>query len=101
MGALRACLVCAMIAAVGCDGGGLLTVVSTVDAGVAPNPVGPSVTEMVGAGTVASNSKYKVVYTLGQASPNQGPQTNANYQLNGGLVGAMNGVSGASGDAGH
>lgn len=84
--------VCAMFAA-GCDTGGLLVVESTVDAGTDAGPVvlGPGANEFVGSGTVASNAKYRIVYSLGQATPNQEPATGKNGQLNGGLIGATEG----------
>jgi hypothetical protein len=89
----------AALAVVGCDGaGGLLVVTSTQGAGGATAVQGPSVTDFVSAGTVAKSSKYKVVYTLGQATPNQGVATSAQHRNNGGLVGAMNGTP-ASADA--
>lgn len=84
----------AALCAGGCDAGGLLLVQSTnLDGGADGGPVvlGPNVTEIVNGGTVAQNSKYKVVYTLGQPTPNQGPATGPNGRINGGLVGAMNG----------
>jgi hypothetical protein len=79
----------AAIVAIGCDAGGLLVVEHT---GVDPNKpvVGPSANELVSGGTVASNAKYKVVYTIGQPTPNQGVSTGKDQRLNGGLVGAVN-----------
>jgi len=84
----------AALAATGCDSaGGLLVVQSTqADAGP-PAALGPSVTDFVGAGTVAKSAKYKVVYTLGQATPDQGVGTSPQHRANGGLVGAMNGTA--------
>ena len=88
----------ATLAALGCsDAGGLLVVTGTstgTGTGGAGPPVvlGPSVTEFVSAGTVAKSAKFKVVYTLGQPTPNQGVSKSANHTDNGGLVGAMNGV---------
>ena len=76
------------IVAIGCDAGGLLVVEPS---GVDPNkPVlGPSANELVSGGTVASNGKYKVIYTVGQPTPNQGVSTGKDQRLNGGLVGAV------------
>lgn len=76
--------------ALGCDAGGLLVVESK---GTEKPPVieGPSTTEMVNGGTVASNAKYKVVYTLGQPTPHQGVAKSSDVRSNGGLTGAMNG----------
>jgi hypothetical protein len=85
----------AALPAVGCDGtGGLLVVTGQLDGGGgSPTAiVGPSVTDFVSAGTVAKSAKYKAVYTLGQATPNQGVSTSTQHTDNGGLVGAMNGV---------
>jgi hypothetical protein len=81
--------VCAAFAA-GCDAGGLLVVESSVDAGTDAGPVvlGPGANDFVGAGTVASNAKYRIVYSLGQATPNQEPAKGTSGQLNGGLIGA-------------
>jgi hypothetical protein len=87
----------AALAALGCDGAGGLLVATPVDAG-APVVLGPSVTSFVSAGTVAKSSQYTVVYTLGQATPEQGVSTSAKHIDNGGLVGAMNGTP-ASADA--
>ena len=85
----RMLLLGAAVAALGCDAGGLLvaTSISDGDAGVQ----GPSVTDFVNAGNVAKNDKYVIVYTFGQATPNQGVSTSPNNTDNGGLVGAMNG----------
>jgi hypothetical protein len=84
-------LLCTALAASGCDAGGLLVVKSTSLDGGTDAVLGPSVTEIVNAGTVASNGKFTVVYTLGQPTPNQGPATGPNSRDNGGIVGAMNG----------
>ena len=90
---VKVVLLGAALAALGCDGaGGLLVVKSTaVDAG-APAVLGPSATDVVSAGTVAKSSRYKLVYTLGQATPEQGVGTSAQHVDHGGLVGAMNGT---------
>jgi hypothetical protein len=85
--------VAVVVLAVGCDAGGLLVVGSTSVDGGGGSPVvlGPSVNEIVNGGNVAKNGKYKVVYTLGQPTPNQGPMKGPNNRDNGGIVGAMNG----------
>jgi hypothetical protein len=77
----------AALALVGCDNGGLLVVEQK------PPPVvqGPSVNDMVSGGTYASNSKYRLFYTNGQPTPNQGVSTSDSNRLNGGLVGAAHG----------
>jgi hypothetical protein len=92
-GLLWLCGACGLLA-LGCDTGGLLVVNSTtMDGGTGGRPavLGPSVTEIVNAGNVASNGKYKVVFTLGQPTPNQGPMKGPSNRDNGGIVGAMNG----------
>lgn len=86
---IAAALLCA-----GCDTGGLLSVDHhdagpEIDAG--PTVLGPATNDMVNAGTVVQNGKYKLVYTFGQATPNQGPAVGKNNRDNGGLVGAMEG----------
>jgi hypothetical protein len=82
----------ALGAASGCNAGGLLLVEgSTTGGGGAPVVLGPSVTDLVNGGNVATNAKYKIVYTLGQPTPNQNVEKSAGDRLNGGLVGAMNG----------
>jgi hypothetical protein len=80
-----ALVVCGALAASGCDNGGLLV----VEHNGKQKPVqGPSVNEMSNGGTYASNGKYKLFYTLGQGTPNQGVSKNADKKLNGGIVGA-------------
>lgn len=41
-------------------------------------------------GTYAKNGKYKVFFTVGQSTPNQGVSTSTDQRVNGGLVGAAN-----------
>ncbi|MEZ4300025.1 MAG: hypothetical protein R3B70_34070 [Polyangiaceae bacterium] len=72
----------AALTATGCENGGLLVVQQK------PPPEGPSVNEFVSGGTYASNQKYRLFYTNGQATPNQGPLKNESNRLNGGIVGA-------------
>ncbi len=76
----------AMLAALGCDDGGLLVVTSV-------SVQGPAATDMVSGGTVAKNQKYVIVYTFGQPTPtpDQGVSTSPDNADRGGLVGAMNG----------
>ena len=79
------------IFAAGGDTGGLLVIESTVDAGTDGGPtvvLAPNANEFVGSGTVATNAKYRLVYTLGQATPNQEPATGKIGELHGGLIGA-------------
>jgi hypothetical protein len=79
----------AALALAGCDTGGLLLVEHT---GTEQKPVqGPSVNEMVSGGTFASNGKYKLFYSVGQPTPNQGVSKSNDKRLNGGLAGAAHG----------
>ncbi|HEY4122369.1 MAG TPA: hypothetical protein VGM56_31090, partial [Byssovorax sp.] len=87
MTALRLAVLGAALALAGCDAGGLLDVSGAESDAGPPQITGPSVDQMVNGGTVAKNGKYKLVYTLGQPSPNQGPATNGQTRENGGLVG--------------
>ncbi len=76
------------IMAIGCDTGGLLVAEKTsVDP---PRVEGPSATELVSSGNYAKNGKYKLFFTVGQSTPNQGVSTSADQRVNGGLVGAAN-----------
>jgi hypothetical protein len=81
-----------MLCAAGCDVGGLLRVDSTThDAGAGGGPpvvLGPGSNDFVNSGTVAKNGKYRLVYTMGQATPNQAPATGPAGELNGGIIGA-------------
>lgn len=53
---------------------------------------GHQATETVSAGQVSSSSKYKMVFTFGQPTQNQGKTTSSKYRLQGGLVGANGSV---------
>ncbi|APR82014.1 Hypothetical protein A7982_07363 [Minicystis rosea] len=94
---MRRCLVLlAMLFAAGCNTGGLLVIESTRDAGTEtdggpPVVLGPNTNEFVNSGTVAKNAKYRVVYSLGQGTPNQAPVTGKNSELHGGIIGASEG----------
>ena len=79
-----ALLACAALAA-GCDTGGLLV---TEHKGPEKPVLGPSVNEMVNGGTFAQNSKYRLFYSNGQGTPNQGVSKSEKNRLNGGIVGA-------------
>jgi hypothetical protein len=88
-------VVLAVMLAAGCDTGGLLKVESTVvdggtDAGL-PVVLGPGTNEFVSNGAVVANAKYRLVFTTGQATPNQQPVTGKNAELHGGLIGATEG----------
>lgn len=70
--------------AMGCDAGGLILTDTTDN----PAPkTGVQANDMVSGGTVAKNSKYTVVYTMGQPTP-QSRVTGSEKTLNGGVVGA-------------
>jgi hypothetical protein len=75
-----AALVCA-----GCDAGGLLV----AQGKPTPDKPGPSATELVNGGNYASNSQYRLFYTLGQPTPHQGVAKSAEHRNNGGLAGAV------------
>jgi hypothetical protein len=102
LGAQTMLLVAALgaLGALGCSGtGGLLEINSKnnpPDAG--PVLLGPA-DDLVSAGSVAKSKSYKVVYTLGQSSQDQGVDKSTGHRLNGGLVGAMNGSTPSSADA--
>lgn len=49
---------------------------------------GVQATETVSAGRVSSSPNYRMVYTFGQPTQNQGKTTSPGYQMQGGLVGA-------------
>ncbi|HMY15502.1 MAG TPA: hypothetical protein PKA58_04190 [Polyangium sp.] len=72
------------LGAMGCDAGGLIQTDTTDN----PAPkTGVQANDMVSGGTVAKNSKYTVVYTMGQPTP-QSRVTGSEKTLNGGVVGA-------------
>lgn len=50
--------------------------------------VGRSVTQTVNSGTVAISPNFRMVFTLGQPTQNQGVYTSTNFRLQGGLIGA-------------
>ena len=75
-----------VVGATGCETGGRLEV--NAKPPLAKAELGPSVNEMVGAGTFAKNQKYQVFYVVGQSSPNQANATSDEHQDQGGLVGA-------------
>ncbi|MCK6586566.1 MAG: hypothetical protein L6Q76_03170 [Polyangiaceae bacterium] len=49
---------------------------------------GPPSSETVNAGEVSKSPKYKMVYTLGQPTQNQGKSTSPAHRLQGGVIGA-------------
>ncbi|PCC71147.1 hypothetical protein SAMN02745121_04889 [Nannocystis exedens] len=65
------------------------TSTSTTDTGTTGDPVaGRSVTQTVNSGTVATSPNFRMVFTLGQPTQNQGIYTSDNFRLQGGLIGA-------------
>lgn len=50
---------------------------------------GPSASDIVSAGDVSTSPKYKMVFTFGQSTQNQGKTTSPSYRLQGGLTGAI------------
>jgi hypothetical protein len=49
---------------------------------------GAQSSETVSAGEVSKSAKYKMVYTLGQPTQNQGNSTSPKHRLQGGVIGA-------------
>ena len=49
---------------------------------------GPPSSETVSAGEVSKSPKYRMVYTLGQPTQNQGKSTSPAHRLQGGVIGA-------------
>lgn len=49
---------------------------------------GPGATALVNGGTQATSAGYRMVFTLGQSTQNQGGMTSPGYRMQGGLVGA-------------
>jgi hypothetical protein len=58
------------------------------DTTTGPEVVGRSVSQTVNAGTVATSPSFRMVFTLGQPTTNQGTYQSANFRLQGGLIGA-------------
>jgi hypothetical protein len=56
--------------------------------GTAP-ATGKSARDLVSAGTVTKSASYTMVWTAGQATPNQSKTTSPEYRMQSGLVGAM------------
>jgi hypothetical protein len=50
--------------------------------------MGRSVSQTVNSGTAASSPNFKMVFTLGQPTQNQGVYTSPSFKLQGGLIGA-------------
>lgn len=60
-------------------------------AGGAAAESGKSATETVTAGEASKSSNYKMIFTFGQPTQNQGATKSPGYQMQGGLVGANGG----------
>lgn len=75
-----------LVGAVGCDAGGLLEVEDK-----RPDPPvvaqGHPATEIVAGGTKVSNGKYKLIYTMGQPTPQSVQKRPEGRRLNGGMPG--------------
>ncbi len=56
--------------------------------GGGPTDLGAQATAFVNAGGQAKSANYKMVFTLGQSTQNQGTGTSASYRLHGGIIGA-------------
>ena len=56
--------------------------------GSAPTDLGAQATEFVNAGGTAKSANYKMVFSLGQSTQNQGRTKSASYALQGGIIGA-------------
>ncbi len=50
--------------------------------------MGRSVSQTVNGGTVAKSTNFRMVFTIGQPTQNQGTYTSDNFRLQGGLIGA-------------
>jgi hypothetical protein len=57
-----------------------------------PESFGPPGTGFVSAGVVATNGKFKLVYTVGQSTQNQETMTSPGLRLQGGVIGANEGL---------
>ena len=52
-------------------------------------PGGPVAADLVNAGEQATSANYRLVFTFGQSTQNQGKTTSPNYRIQGGLIGAQ------------
>lgn len=57
-------------------------------AGGAATAHGPSASDLVGAGQVARSPGFKMLFTLGQPTQNQGKMSSPTFRVQGGFVGA-------------
>jgi hypothetical protein len=75
----------------GGEGGATSTTTTTTTGGgggAGPTDNGSEATEIVSAGDVAKSPSYRMVFTFGQPTQNQGKTTSPSYRMQGGLVGA-------------
>ncbi len=61
---------------------------TTGDTDTGSGVMGHSVSQVVNGGTVASSPNFRMVFTIGQPTQNQGTYTSDNFRLQGGLIGA-------------
>jgi len=61
---------------------------STTDTTTGNELLGKSVSQTVNGGAVATSPNFRMVFTLGQPTQNQGTYTSTSFRLQGGLVGA-------------
>ncbi|MCY1056880.1 hypothetical protein [Nannocystis sp. SCPEA4] len=64
------------------------TTTTDTDSTTGDQLVGRSITQTVNSGTVATSPNFRMVFTMGQPTQNQGVYTSANFRLQGGLIGA-------------
>jgi hypothetical protein len=74
-------------------GGGTMTTTTSSSSGGGGGSGGSTgdsgpATEAVSAGDVATSPGYKMVFTFGQPTQNQGKTTSPGYRMQGGLIGA-------------
>lgn len=58
----------------------------------APVETGRTAVDVVSSGGVASSGKYRLVFTLGQSTQNQGAMSSQQHRLQGGLIGSNGGA---------
>lgn len=68
--------------------GGTITTGGTGGAGGGSSDNGAQASAFVNAGGKAKSQNYQMVFTLGQATPNQARISSANFRLQGGIIGA-------------
>ncbi|MDC3981314.1 hypothetical protein [Polyangium jinanense] len=78
----------AVMGVLGCDAGGLLEVEDKDNPTPPVAAKGHPGTEIVAAGTQARNGKYKLIYTMGQPTPQSVQKLPEGKRLNGGMPGS-------------